>query len=142
MCIRDRYNRLAEFMNQDAESLYVFLNQEGQCGYPREHLKRVWELTLLNQFHDILPGSSIQDVYEDSREQYEEVLELDFDMTSEALMQLSGVNEQAGVLPRKDREFLTVFNTTSFDREDSIESEGHLEAVSYTHLTLPTMAVV
>ena len=33
-----------------------------------------WETILLNQFHDILPGSSIKEVYEDSMEQYLEVL--------------------------------------------------------------------
>ena len=127
MARNKRYNRLAEFLNQDAESLYVFLNQEGEKGYPREKLRHVWELTLLNQFHDILPGSSIKEVYEDSMEQYEEVLELDFDMTSEALLALSGLNEQPGVFPVEDREFLTVFNTTSFDREDVLESEGHFK---------------
>ena len=29
-----------------------------------------WETILRNQFHDIIPGSSIKDVYEDSREEY------------------------------------------------------------------------
>ena len=32
------------------------------------------ETALLNQFHDILPGSSIKEVYEDSAAQYEEIL--------------------------------------------------------------------
>src|SRR5260370_42006464 len=34
-----------------------------------------WEMVLLNQFHDILPGSSIAEVYEDQRRQHAEVLE-------------------------------------------------------------------
>jgi alpha-mannosidase len=33
-------------------------------------LERAWELTLLNQFHDILPGSSIGWVYEDAKKDY------------------------------------------------------------------------
>ena len=37
----------------------------GAC-YPREDLARGWELILLNQFHDIIPGSSITEVYEDT----------------------------------------------------------------------------
>ena len=125
MARNKRYNRLCEFMNQDAESMQVFLNMEQPgTGYRREDLKHAWELTLLNQFHDILPGSSIADVYEDSMEQYEEVLELDFDMTSEALMELSGINEQNNVMPESGREYITVFNTTSFERDDVVESEG------------------
>ncbi|MBC7771459.1 MAG: alpha-mannosidase [Pyrinomonadaceae bacterium] len=33
-------------------------------------LDEAWKLTLLNQFHDILPGSSIGPVYDDARRQY------------------------------------------------------------------------
>ncbi|MFW5627998.1 MAG: alpha-mannosidase [Candidatus Cloacimonadaceae bacterium] len=40
---------------------------KGKQEYPEE-LRPIWEDTLLLQFHDILPGSSITKVYEDSRE--------------------------------------------------------------------------
>ena len=30
--------------------------------YPREELRRLWQTLLLNQFHDILPGTSITEV--------------------------------------------------------------------------------
>lgn len=39
--------------------------------YPQADLEQGWQLVLRNQFHDILPGSSIKEVYEDSREEYE-----------------------------------------------------------------------
>ncbi|PYE55399.1 alpha-mannosidase [Deinococcus yavapaiensis] len=32
--------------------------------YPRERLERSWKTLLLNEFHDILPGSSIKEVYD------------------------------------------------------------------------------
>lgn len=38
--------------------------------YPRDTLRTAWELTLFNQFHDILPGSGIADVYRDATEFY------------------------------------------------------------------------
>ncbi|GMQ79522.1 MAG: hypothetical protein BMS9Abin02_2119 [Anaerolineae bacterium] len=41
--------------------------------YPDSELRRAWELVCLNQFHDILPGSSIGPVYTESLEQYAEV---------------------------------------------------------------------
>ena len=41
--------------------------------YPREALTRCWKKLLTNQFHDIIPGSSIQAVYEDAERWYEEV---------------------------------------------------------------------
>lgn len=39
----------------------------------RAELDRAWKLLLLNQFHDILPGSSIGWVYEDAARDYEEI---------------------------------------------------------------------
>lgn len=38
--------------------------------YPRDTLRTAWELTLFNQFHDILPGSGIADVYRDAAVDY------------------------------------------------------------------------
>ena len=48
------------------------------CGdlnkYPREELDRIWKVLLLNQFHDIIPGSSINIVYEVAEREYAESL--------------------------------------------------------------------
>ena len=38
--------------------------------YPAKELHESWECVLLHQFHDIIPGSSIHEVYEDSRVNY------------------------------------------------------------------------
>ena len=40
--------------------------------YPVEALTRVWKRLLINQFHDIIPGSSITSVYEDTLKDYNE----------------------------------------------------------------------
>ncbi len=39
--------------------------------YPYDELDELWREALLNQFHDILPGSSIRWVYRDARSSYE-----------------------------------------------------------------------
>ncbi len=39
-------------------------------GYAGQELHDCWECVLLHQFHDIIPGSSIHEVYEDSRVNY------------------------------------------------------------------------
>lgn len=39
--------------------------------YAKEQLHDAWECVLLHQFHDIIPGSSIREVYEDSVVNYE-----------------------------------------------------------------------
>jgi alpha-mannosidase len=56
-----RGNRRGERALHDVEFLSCLA-----AGYPRDELDRLWKLLLLQQFHDILPGSSIRLVYEDA----------------------------------------------------------------------------
>jgi alpha-mannosidase len=46
-----------------------------QRPYPVEELRRLWQTLLLNEFHDILPGSSIHSVYETAHQQLAEALD-------------------------------------------------------------------
>src|SRR3954468_2618422 len=64
-----RGNRRAEQGLQDAELLAVARGGK----YPRVELERLWKLLLLQQFHDILPGSSIRLVYEDAERDFAEL---------------------------------------------------------------------
>jgi alpha-mannosidase len=64
-----RGNRQAEQGLHDAEFLAVARGDE----YPRAELDRLWQLLLLQQFHDILPGSSITLVYDDARRDFAEL---------------------------------------------------------------------
>ncbi len=62
-------NRRSEQALHDAEFLAAARGGE----YPRAELDRLWKLLLLQQFHDILPGSSIRLVYEDAERDLAEV---------------------------------------------------------------------
>jgi len=64
-----RANRECEFLLRDAEWLSCFRDDYPK-GYPASELEQDWKLMLLNQFHDIIPGSSIREVYEDSEVDY------------------------------------------------------------------------
>jgi alpha-mannosidase len=64
-----RGNRRAEQGLHDAEFLAVARGD----AYPRAELERLWRLLLLQQFHDILPGSSITLVYDDARRDFAEL---------------------------------------------------------------------
>ncbi len=63
-------NRKGEFAMMNAELFGVLGNQLFGMDYPQAVIDRNWKYLLLNQFHDILPGSSIGKVYEDSRAQF------------------------------------------------------------------------
>ncbi len=60
-------NRRAEHALRAWEMLAAAAAFTGRAEYPAESLEKTWKLLLINQFHDILPGSSIAEVYERAR---------------------------------------------------------------------------
>lgn len=62
-----KYNRQGEFLLQTLEKLYTAYGSEH---YPQEKLEKLWKNLLLNQFHDILPGSAIEEVYDVTDKEY------------------------------------------------------------------------
>ncbi len=69
-----RWNRKVEFMIRDTEILASIANSLGKA-YPKERLEQAWKLILKNQMHDILPGSGISEVYQDSQRDYLRVVD-------------------------------------------------------------------
>jgi len=111
-----KYNRKSECLYHDVETLRAIANKEIGLFYPREELLKNWKTILLNQFHDILPGSSIAIVYEDSKEDYEKVFNAGCKMAGEAqsaLLSKINLNEDS----------IVIFNTTGFNRHDAVISE-------------------
>ncbi len=68
-----KLNREAEHRLMEAEAFATLAHLDG-AEYPAKELDRLWKTLLLNQFHDILPGSSISEVYEEAREQLRDVV--------------------------------------------------------------------
>src|SRR6185436_10016955 len=62
-----RGNRRCEAALHDAELLCAVAAREGRAEYPRAELAEAWRVLLVNQFHDILPGTSIGEVNERAR---------------------------------------------------------------------------
>ncbi|MUZ71782.1 alpha-mannosidase [Agrobacterium vitis] len=65
-----RFNRKAEIALRELETLAVMAERQAGHAYPTQRLRDLWDIIMLNQFHDILPGSSIGAVYEDSDHDY------------------------------------------------------------------------
>lgn len=63
-------NRYMEYKLREQEMLSVFAENLYGNPYNREEFLNAWKIVLCEQFHDILPGSSIHEVYEDSHEEY------------------------------------------------------------------------
>lgn len=65
-----RANRKAESALHNAEFLAALAHAHAQRAYPAEQLTALWQTLCLHQFHDILPGSSIAEVYEQARPEF------------------------------------------------------------------------
>jgi len=66
-----RYNRKFENALISIEILAVLTSLiTPEYTYPTEQLEELWKITLKNQFHDVLPGSSIPEVYDDCWEDW------------------------------------------------------------------------
>jgi len=104
-----RANRKSEFLLHDAEFLAALASVlNSGYRYPHAELHRAWKLVCLNQFHDIIPGSSIGSVYAESQQQYAEVHQIG-----------KGVRDGAlAAIAEKSGGDVLVVNPTSFKRSD------------------------
>ena len=84
-----KLNREAEHRLQEAEAFATLAAGRG-AAYPGEKIERLWKTVLLNQFHDILPGSSISEVYRDTHRELEDAVTAARELRDNALLQLAG----------------------------------------------------
>ncbi|OKP91292.1 alpha-mannosidase [Paenibacillus sp. P3E] len=113
-----KYNRRLELLLRDAEWLHTLTGvRRGdlETGYPAEELRGIWEILLRNQFHDIIPGSSIKEVYEDSDLEYAEG-------EARSLAIINGCSEAAGNAAGQER--LTLLNSSIWNRPRYAELPG------------------
>ena len=113
MARNKRDNRICENLYEAAEkfnSLSMILGKT----YPYADLNKAWENILLNQFHDILPGSSIKEVYEVTKKEYKELINKGHNILNEGIDFIaSNIN--------LDIKSVVVFNSLSFKRDDIAE---------------------
>ena len=105
-----RANRKSEFILHDAEYLATLASVSVPgYQYPQSTINKAWELVCLNQFHDIIPGSSITPVYIESQEQYAQIRQMAQEVIAGAVNALSADDDASGV---------SVINPTGFTRRD------------------------
>jgi alpha-mannosidase len=142
-----KLNRQLEHALREVEMLWscLPLNQ-----YPAEDLDKTWKTVLRNQFHDILPGSSIIKVYDDTHRELNEALNTCVQLKDEA----------ASRLFQRDPDSLVLINTTTYrwnaplllpddwrncsildeaGREQSVQTEDEL---SYVLVELPPHGIL
>ena len=108
-----RNNRKCEFLLHDVEFLAACASKLARAKYPQQELDHAWKILLLNQFHDILPGSSITQVYEDAARDYAEIRKTAEPLRAAALDALVGSLKASNAAPT-----WTPVNTTGFERNE------------------------
>ncbi len=111
MARNKRSNRKAELGLMDLELLSVM--SEEIIPYPAKDLEAMWKKVLINQFHDILPGSSIHEVYEVTKQEYAQLEVKREELVQERLKTLA-----------KEGEGISIFNTIGRVRSDIVELKG------------------
>src|SRR5579859_2880801 len=108
-----RANRQAEILYHNAEWLGAAARLLAGAPFPAVSLREGWELILLNQFHDILPGSSIHPVYEDAAADHAHIRAL-----GEAAM--AGAQQALLARVRSDEPVVVVFNPVGWERDELV----------------------
>lgn len=110
-------NRRAEELLLNAEKFSSLSFLFGRP-YPQKDFQYAWKKVLFNQFHDILPGSSIAAVYRDAARDYAEVQRIGKEILAGALEELSArVHTEGPGAP------VLVFNPLAWPRTDVVEVE-------------------
>ncbi|XP_059170192.1 alpha-mannosidase 2C1-like [Physella acuta] len=113
-----KYNRQCEVLLQELETICTTAAiRDPSFHYPRTEIDRLWKLLLLNQFHDVLPGSSINLVFQDAIKHYEDVEQNATELINKAL-QVCVKPQVATEVTAKEQ---YVINTLGFTRHEVIQ---------------------
>lgn len=105
-------NRKLELLYRETEwlSTVACLTNNDWSLYANNEITKGWKTILRNQFHDIIPGSSITEVYEDAKQEYKEAEDIALDIQ----------NKLEEIYINKDEHTWTIVNNSNWERTESI----------------------
>lgn len=138
-----KHNRSCEDLLYQAEVFASVAQLVAQQTYPKEKIETAWKALLFNQFHDILPGTSIPEVFVEAEEGWKQVRQIGRSILEESL---SAIASQIKLPPSPHPRAIPilVFNSLSWPRNsvvslDSniISAEPHLDWAIYDSKQTP-----
>ena len=121
-----RNNRKNEILYSQLETL-AYMADSVQHPYPADVIKEGWDVLLLNQFHDIIPGSSIGKVYDQTDKEYEKI-------SGDGKAALYGAAQALADRIACVQDGIAVFNTQGYTRSDVVEIPDSSK-LSLSHVT-------
>ncbi|WP_154606335.1 alpha-mannosidase [Arthrobacter sp. AQ5-05] len=129
-------NRRSEHLLREAELWCATAAARGLINYPYDELERIWKLVLLNQFHDILPGSSIAWVHREAAEQYARIAADLEEIISAALLALAPWVQPLDPGTEQDFASSTLFNASPYPRRGIAPLSAGVAAPHATKVTV------
>ncbi|MGL5346454.1 MAG: alpha-mannosidase [Peptostreptococcaceae bacterium] len=116
-------NRRLELLYRETEFMGVMnaLNTGDFNTYPSTNLTNGWKTILRHQFHDIIPGSSITEVYEDTKVEYAEAEKVALDAQEDF---------KASIVEESKNAY-TVINNANWTRNEKVEIDSEVEGNFY-----------
>ncbi|SKA90780.1 alpha-mannosidase [Agreia bicolorata] len=117
-------NRRSEHLLREAELWAATAAVQGAHAYPYDRLEKLWHLVLLQQFHDILPGSSIAWVHQDAERNYAYIAGELEELIATSLRQLAGDGERTLIFNAAPHERNGVLALSASENSERPEADG------------------
>jgi alpha-mannosidase len=130
-----RNNRKAELLLRNAELISTMAAAHG-APYEQNELNSIWKTVLTNQFHDILPGTSLTEVYTTCDAEYADVLNRAAAVRDRALAALAAKIDTTG-----EGAAVLVFNDLPWMRDDVVRMQTKLPKGAFAVLSPEGLAV-
>lgn len=98
-------HKIAEYKLYQAE--YYSVIAQNEIEYPEQKIQQLWEILLHTEFHDVIPGSSIKEVYQDSEKELTQLIQNADEIIKQAINSISKPNNSK----------ITIINDTSYERK-------------------------
>lgn len=123
-------NRRSEQLLYQVELFSTLASQICGATYPILEIEAAWKQVLFNQFHDILPGSAIAEVYEDANRDWQAVERVGSQLLQAALTAM-GQSIKLPPPPQPDAIAIAVFNPLNWERSELVSLVLPDSAVAY-----------
>jgi alpha-mannosidase len=114
-----RFNRVCEGLLYQAELWSTIAKLSGNFPYPQGELETLWKQVLFNQFHDILPGTSIPEVFTESNRNWLQVIQNTTEIIQQSLQAIAR-KIQLPSPPEKNALPFLVFNPLNWERTEIV----------------------
>ncbi|NJL87378.1 MAG: hypothetical protein HC886_17590 [Leptolyngbyaceae cyanobacterium SM1_1_3] len=114
------FNRRCEDWLYQAELWAAIASLTADLPYPRADLEQAWKQVLFNQFHDILPGTAIAEVFTEANQGWQAALQ-SAQAIAKAALRAIAAQVTTPAPPQPDAVPVLVFNSLAWQRSEVVE---------------------